>query len=321
MAYNSKWYDYFLDTLYKKYPKSGQLTQDLMDLLNMEREATYRRLRKQVLFSAHEIIKIASAWNISLDKITGIESGEISFQMRQMNYVDPTKEELNFLRQIIQSISIFRNFPDTEFMDICNKLPRQLVAGFESLNRFYLFKWIYQYNIEKETIPYCDIIISEEKTKLTTEYNRAIKQVPNTNFIWDRRLFDNLINDIQYFCSIYLITKEEKELIKKDLYALLDYMLEVANNGYYPETQNKVNLYISKVNVDTNYSYVYTPEANICFVHVFEKYEIYTFNVEMVKNFMMWMQLKKRSSIQISEVDEKSRIEFFTKQRQIIDSL
>jgi hypothetical protein len=321
MAYNSKWYDYFMDILYKKYPKKGQLTQDLMDLLNIEREATYRRLRKEVQFSAHEVVKIASAWNISFDKIVGIESGEISFRMRQMNYLDPGKEELDFLRQIIQSVSVLKNFPDTEFMDICNKLPRQIVAGFEYLNQFYLFKWMYQYSTEKEVISFFDTVISEEKVKLTTEYNRAIKQVPNTNFIWDRRLFDNLINDIQYFCSIYLITKEEKELIKKDLYALLDYMLEIANNGYYPETQNKVNLYISKLNVDTNYSYVCTPEANICFVHVFEKYEIYTFNAKMVKNFMTWMQLKKRSSIQISEVDEKSRIEFFTKQRQIIDGL
>jgi hypothetical protein len=41
----------------------------------------------------------------------------------------------------------------------------------------------------------------------------------------------------------------------------------------------------------------------------------------MVSNFKTWMQLKKRSAIQISEVDERSRIEFFTKQRKIVDSL
>jgi len=36
---------------------------------------------------------------------------------------------------------------------------------------------------------------------------------------------------------------------------------------------------------------------------------------------MAWMQLKKRTSIQISEVDVKSRIEFFTAQRQLVESL
>ena len=315
------WYDYFIDNLCEKYPKKTQLVYELMNLLHLERETVYRRLRKDVLFSMHEVVKIASAWGVSLDELIGINTGHISFQMRQMNYLDPSEEELKFLRYVIQSIGYLKNFSDTEFMDISNKLPRQLVAGFEHLNQYYLFKWMYQYNTEKEIIPYSETFISDEKIHLTKDYYEAIKLVPNSNFIWDRRLFDYLVTDIQYFHSIQLITDEEKELIKKDLYALMDYMLDVANGGCYPETQNKVNLYISQLNVDTNYSYTFTPEANVCYIHVFEKYEIYTFNPEMTANFRMWMQLKKRTSVQISEVDERRRIEFFAKQRQLIDGL
>ena len=317
---NLVWYDRFLETLFEKYPKRPQLIQALMGLLFIEREAAYRRLRKDVAFSIHEIIKIASAWNISLDEIIGAHSGQIPFQMRRMNYLDPSKEELDFLQQIIDGIMYLKDFPDAEFMDICNKLPRQLLAGFEYLNQFYLFKWKYQYG-KDEIAAYSQISISEEQRQLTADYYKAIKYVPNTNFIWDSMIFEYLINDIRYFCSIYLITDEEKKLIKKDFHALLDYLWEVANKGYYPETQNKVNLYISQLNVDTNYSYVFTPEANICFVHVFEKYEIHTFNQEMVANFKLWMQLRKRTSVQISEVDERSRIEFFTRQRQLLDKL
>jgi len=318
---NDTWYDVFIKILHRKYEKRAQLIQALTDLLCIEREAVYRRLRKDVLFSVHEIAEIASAWNISLDEIMGVKSKQISFHMRQMNYLDPSKEELTFLQNVIQAINFIKNLPDTEFMDICNKLPRQLLAGYECLNQFYLFKWQYEYGIEKEIIPFSEIIISEEKYQLTKEYYRAIKNVPNTSFIWDSKIFDYLINDIRYFCSIYLITDEEKELIKNDLYALLDYMLDVANKGYYPETRNKVNLYISQLNVNTNYSYTFSPEANICFVHVFEKYEIYTFDQEMAINFKTWMQLKKRTSVQISEVDERSRVEFFSKQRLLVDSL
>jgi len=315
------WYDNFLDAIGKKYPKKTQLVQALMDLLFIEREAVYRRLRKSVLFSMSEVIKIAATWKISLDEVTGLNKEHISFQMHQLNYLDPSEKELNFLRSIVQSISYLRHFPDTEFMDICNKLSRQFFAGFPHLNQFYLFKWMHQYGVDSETIPYSKTIISEEKLKLTAEYYQAIKHVPNSNFILDKRLFDYLINDIRYFHSIYLITDEEKERIKNDLYNLLDYLLEVANKGCYPETQNRVNLYVSQLNIDTNYSYTFTPEAKICYIHVFEKYEIYTLNPEMVANFRTWMQLKKRTSIKISEVDEKTRIEFFSKQRQLVDGL
>jgi len=317
----NEWYDYFVESLYRKFPKKAQLTQELIDLLNIEREAVYRRLRKEVQFPAHEIVKIATEWSISLDEIVSFCSGQVPFQMRQMNYIDPSEEEMKFLRLVIQSIGYLKNFPDAEFMDICNKLPRQLLAGYKCLNQFYLFKWIYQYGNEKEIVPFSQITISDEQFELTADYYRAIKQVPETNFIWDRMLFDYLVSDITYFHSIRMITDDEKACIKKDLFALLDYMLEVANKGYYPETKKKVNLYVSQLNIDTNYSYAFTPNGNVCFIHVFEKFEIHTFNRAMVSNFKMWMQLKKRSSIQISEVDEKSRMEYFSTQRQIIDGL
>jgi hypothetical protein len=54
---------------------------------------------------------------------------------------------------------------------------------------------------------------------------------------------------------------------------------------------------------------------------VFEKFEIYTLNAKMTDHFKTWIQMKKRTSVQISEVDERSRIDFFTKQRQLVDSL
>jgi len=318
---NKSWYESFVKTLYERYPKKTHLVEALMDLLCIEREAAYRRLRKDVAFSVHEIVKISSAWNISFDKIINISSGKIPFQMQPINYIAPSKQELKFLKFVIQSINNLKDFPDTEFMGICNKLPRHLLAGFGYLNQFYLFRWMYQCGNEKKTVPFSQIIISEEQLRLTADYYRAVKTLPQTNFIFDRLLFEHLTSEIAYFHSIQMITDDDKKLIKTDLHALLDYLSEIATNGCYPETQNKVNLYVSQLNVDTNYSYTFTSQINICFVHVFDKYEIYTYDDEMAASFRTWMQLKKRTSILLSEVDQKSRIEFFARQRQTVDML
>ena len=316
------WYEYFIETLYKKFPKKTKLTKALTQLLVLEREAVYRRLRQEVYFSAHEIVKIATAWNISLDEISHVNSEQYSFQMKQINYIEPSKKEVEFLRTVIRGLYALQNAADTEFMNICNKLPRQILAGFEYLNQFYLFKERYQYySCDKTVIPFSKTIISKEKKIITEEYNRAIKCVPQSNFIFDKLLFEYFIKDIQYFHSIRLITDEEKELLKQDLHNLLDYLLEIANHGCYPETQNKVNIYISELNIDTNFSYSFSPDSKVCFVHAFEKLEIFTYNSEMVNKFKAWMQIKKKTSNQISEVDERSRVEFFIRQRQIIDSL
>jgi hypothetical protein len=41
----------------------------------------------------------------------------------------------------------------------------------------------------------------------------------------------------------------------------------------------------------------------------------------MVHNFKTWMQLKKRTSMSLSEVDAKTRMGYFEKQRQLVDQL
>jgi hypothetical protein len=50
-------------------------------------------------------------------------------------------------------------------------------------------------------------------------------------------------------------------------------------------------------------------------------YDLISTNPTMIENFKSWMQKKKRTSIQISEVDERTRIEYFAKQRKLVDSM
>jgi hypothetical protein len=72
------------------------------------------------------------------------------------------------------------------------------------------------------------------------------------------------------------------------------------------------------MNIGTNYSYFYTEKLKMCRIHAFEKHDIFSYDAKMVDNFRTWMQQKRRTSIQISEVDEKSRIDFFMKQRELV---
>jgi hypothetical protein len=315
------WYDHFLELLSIKYPKKARLAQVLMDLLHLEREAIYRRLRKDVPFTSHEIVKIASTWSISLDEIVGGTDGKVSFLMQPMNYLNPSKEEFSGFQKKIQTAKSLGQSPDSEHMSICNNLPRSLSANYPYLYRFEIFKWAYQYNEKKTNTQFSQIVLPEKVRREITDFCKHVKQMGNTAYIFDYMIFDYLVRNILYFHSILLITDEEKELIKNDLYTLLDYMSEMASKGYYPETKKKVSIYISKINIDTNYSYYYAEKFKICRIHVFGKYDISTYDPDMIARFKTWMQLKRRTAVQISEVDTKGRIEFFTKQRQLIDGL
>ena len=314
------WSDFFIEALHKKYPKKVQLVAVLMELLGIEKESAYRRLRKEIVFSVPEIVKIASAWNISLDELIGVKSSQIFFKVQMLNYINPSDEELNYLKTRVHNLNNMKKMSDMEYMEIANKLPRAFAAGFPYIGRFCLLQWLYQY-ADEEILPFSKVFYPENLAKISSEFYTATKNIPHTSYIWDHMLFNCLIQNIRYFHSVYLITDEEKELIKNDLHALLDYMLKVAIKGCWLETGNEVNLYISQIHVDTNYSYYYSKEIKICRVHAFSKEVIYTKNTAMVENFKKWMQLKKRATIQISQTNEKSRIEFFMKQHKLVDAL
>jgi len=318
---NDEWYDYFLETLSARHPKKTDLAQALIDLLCIEREAVYRRLRKDVVFPVHEIVKIASEWNISLDEMMGINTGKISFHLQPMNYLDPSKEEMETLRKRVNALDHLETAENSEYMVVFNNLSRSLSAGFEHIYKFNIFKWAYQYRNNVPHLRFSEIVIPEMVHIEVSDYYKKIKYVKNTSYVLEHMLFEYMVRDILFFHSILLITDEEKELIKKDLHALLDYLLEICNTGRFPETGNKVQVYVSMINVNTNYSCFYTDHLKTFRVHAFNLYDIRSFHPEMVEHFRTWMQLKKRTSIQISEVDERSRIEFFAKQRQLVDGL
>jgi hypothetical protein len=319
---NDLWYDYFLESLSEKYPQKSQLTEALMNLLCIEREAAYRRLRKDVLFPVDELTKIARTWNISLDNLIGIRSTNThSFHLQLLRYVNPSKEDFKIIEDFIDFLSTFSSSPDAEYMEVSNMLPRSLFCSFPYLSRFYIFKWMYQYGDGANVYPLAQVIPAEKICRAGREYVDCIKEIAQVNYVWDHMIFNYLVNDIRYFSSIYLISAEEVQWIKEDLYAFLDYLSDVSAKGYFPETKNNVNIYISQINIDTCYSYFYSNEIKISKIRAFLKHEISSTDLEMFESFKTWMHLKKRSSIHISGVDEKQRIEFFIKQQQLIESL
>jgi len=315
------WYDVFIESLHEKYPKRAQLVQEIINLLCIEREAVYRRLRKEVFFPAHEVVKIAITWGISLDEITGVNSGLVPFKLVPINYLNPTKNEMMNFQQRVRSLKLFVAFPSTEHMEVGNKLPRALSTSFPLLYKLKIFNWDYLYNMDETGNKFSDIIIPEGITQEVQNYNEIVKNTNLTNFILDQRVIEFIVRDVQYFYTILLLSNEDKELIKNELHALLDYMNEIANKGCYPETQKKVNLFVSQIHNNTNYNYYYSDEMKSCAVHAFGKFDLYSYDPELVTNFRNWMNLKKRASIQISEVNERKRIEFFSKQRQVVEML
>ncbi|MDR1682979.1 MAG: hypothetical protein LBS25_06295, partial [Candidatus Symbiothrix sp.] len=232
-----------------------------------------------------------------------------------------SKEDFKAMDAYLDLLNRFAASPDAEYMEVTNTLPRSLFTGFPQLARYYVFKRMYQYGGDDDIRSFAQVVPSEKICQIEDSYCSIFKNMANVSYILDSMIFNYLVNDIQYFTSIYLISEKDKELLKSELSSFLSYMSDVASKARFPESENQLNLYISQINIDTNYSYFYSKDIKISRVRAFIKHEMVSTEIEMAVNFKKWLNLKKRSSIQISGVGERQRIEFFMKQRQLVDSL
>jgi hypothetical protein len=318
---NSYVYDVLLDEIRKKIPQNSKLVNKLVDILYIEKEAVYRRLRREVPFTFQEIVTLSKYLGISLDYILDIDTHKKRvFQLKLIEYMDPHEIDYSMIQDYVNIIQNSKNGTATETGTISNTLPQTLYSGFKLISKFYIFKWHFHY-CYNQIKPFHEMIVPEKISNLFTANYIESKNILDTSYILDSQIIKNLINDIKYFNSIRLVKKDDIAAIKEELIRFLDYLETIATNGYFKETRNKVQIYISNINIDTNYTYLDTQNYKLSMIWTFIltstiSMDVKTFNI--IKN---WFWSIVRNSTLITVTGEKERILFFETQRAIIEDL
>ena len=133
-------------------------------------------------------------------------------------------------------------------------------------------------------------------------------------------MFHYLVNDIKYFASIHLITDEEVTNLQADLLQLLDDLEAIASKGKF-DTGKDVHIYISNINFEATYSYVETSNLQLSLIRIFSINSITSRDKDMCKSMKEWVQSLRKFSTMISESGEMQRIQFFKKQREIVENM
>lgn len=312
----------FVSEIREKIPHKATLTNTLVELLCMEREAVYRRLRGDVAFSFTEIAVISNRLGISLDNLLGSHSAKSRpYQLTLVEYVDPIEDDYKMWDLYNERLREVRKDPESCNVECMNMLPSIFLINYEYINRFYLFKWYNQYGHSEKTVYFREIVPVEKLHKVQRVTAIESKHIKKTIYIWDPLIFQYIVNDIQYYSSIRLIDAEEVRLLKNDLLRFLDNLEILASRGIYSETGNQIHFYISNINFDSSYSYLETKNLRISMIRAFILNSVISFDNKAYEIFRNWMQSLLKSSTMISVSGEKQRILFFEKQRAIIGSL
>ena len=288
----------------EKLPSKENLANTLMDILYIGKEAIYRRLRGEVPFTLAEAAVISRKLGISLDKMIGSQPLETYYSILE------------------KQVELFRKVKEEENSEIgtsSNIIPLTLSLNYNMLSKFRLFKWMYQ-NENIKCRHFEEMEIPQKIVDKQKEYASAVAHIRSVDYIWDNMIFSHLVNDIQYFCDVHLISDEDKNLLKEELLSVVDDLEELAARGK-SKTGNDIKIYISNINFEATYSYLETDTIQLSLIRIYSINSITTQDSEMFRGLKEWIQSLKKFSTLISESGEMQRIQFFKQQREIIDAL
>lgn len=315
-------YENLLSSIREKIPQKTALVNKLVDILCIEKEAVYRRLRGEVAFTSTEIVTIAHEFSISLDNLIGtITDRSRPFQLKLVDFINPVEIDYEMLDEYVDILTQAHGDENSELINCTNILPQQLYINNKYISKFYLFKWLYQCGQPGKPKRFQDIQVTDRFADIQLAHVTESKHIRNSYYIFDPLIFHYLINDINYFLSIHLITPEEVGILKEELHKFLNEMEVLATRGYFEETGNKVFFYISNVNFDTSYWCLQIKNFHISMIKTFILSSVASLDEGTYDKLRKWLRALIRSSIMISVSGERQRIAFFEVQRELINTL
>ena len=315
------YYDSFLRALEERYPRKSDLVNALMDVLRIEKESIYRRLRQDVFFSSEEVMQIANAWNISIDNIISLTPDKTRpFHFNMIEYVQPRECDYRFLEEHNKMLEIVGKDPEGKMIEVLNALPRGLYCRSEHITRFVTMKWLYKYGATEDIVPFSAIQIPDRMRALDMEFVRLVHNIPEVHSLHDVRFIEHLVDDILYFHSIGMVTEDDVTLLQSELITMLDYMERVTTTGHFLHTGNKLFFYLSHTWLETEYTLFESKDLNLSFVKILERNSVSSSDKKVFDKFMNMVQSIKRSSVLMSGSNTLQQVEFFSGQREKINS-
>jgi len=321
MTDNNIFYKVFMSALQDKIPQRANLANAVTDILAIDKDAVYRRLRGEVAFSFAEMAVIARNMGISLDNIAGIENVQSKpIKMNISKQVNPTETDYEMFEGHVNLLKSIKDEPDTKIIGGGSLFPHYLYQDYENIMRFYMFRWN-RGSSYGDARPFHKIIIPERLRTLQKETCLYAKHISSTVYIWDQLIFQRFAASVGYYAKLHLLSEEDVSLIKSDLIALLNDVEKLAAKGKHEETGKEARIFITDINFDSNYSCLESKNIKLTLFWVFSLNAIVSMDNEVFNETRAWMNAVQRFSTLISVSGEKIRAAFFDEQRKIIDTL
>lgn len=305
------------------------LAAELADLLGVNPDAAYRRIRGDTALTFDEIQKICTHFNISFDSVINYHGRLVPFQFNAM-FRDKFSI-LKYLTSIEQELLLLSKMgtADARIVMTAMDLPYFRQFGFKSLSRFKLFFW------QRSVLNLPDFSTKKynaneslgEYEEITDRIYENYHGVPSVE-IWAPETLDSTIKQVQYYLESGLfMDKQSAFLLCDDIELLLTKLEREAQIGrkYIQTPKGSVSstfeMYQSDVFLSNNCIQAFKAGKTYTYVSFNSFNSLMSFSPHFSDECNRWIEQIRLKSILLSEVSEKLRYQFFKRLREKLAEL
>lgn len=312
--------DKLIDALKNNHVGKGTAVNILMDILPMGKEAAYRRLRGEIPFTLDEAAVICKEFNLSFDWLVNRNEEELyDYQLQALFQKDPLDEFYRMLSGIAKGMEEISSDLNCFSYRAYRALPAEFFGRYNSVSRVYLYILFYQLQPSEMPPKIADMHFPRKVFDIQVQASNALLNIDST-IILDKHIVKDFIGIVRYFANMCLLEKKEVAQIKTDLFSLIDELENCASTGESPFGK-KMDIYISDISFDATYSYIEGAGFKSCSISAFCLDYLSSSNPDVVESQRLWIKSLVRFSTQISVSGEFQRNQYFTRQREIIETM
>jgi len=306
--------------LKKRTPEKENTVDLLMDLVPIGKEAAYRRLRGDIPFTLEEAVTICKRLNLSLDVLAGTKQDSVYAFHSNAVFSDKTIDEyIRSMKQIVQTVEYLRHIKGSMSYRANRTLSHDFIFKYDSLSRIYLRIMFYQLYLQITPRDLLQIQIPQEVFNLQRKISSLMHDLDSV-LILDKHIFVDYINIVKYFQGLGMIHKDDMAEIKRDMLLLIDDFEKCASTGRSLNNM-RMDMYVSHISFDCSYTYIEGGDIKACSVGVYCIDHLSSDNPKICEKNKNWIKSLVRFSTLISISGELQRNEYFSEQRDLINSM
>lgn len=301
---------------------------ELAELLGVNPDAAYRRIRGTTPLTYPELQKVCEHYKVSFDSAMNYEGKTHPFEFISM-FDQNRFNMLTHVKETVAQLRFFKKADNCNMTLVAMDLPYFRQFGYSSLLRFKLFYWQgavlnREGQQQKKFDPtYCDEAVESEMKHLYSLYH-GIDSIE----LWTPESLDSTLKQIKYgldagfFASVEdamqicddlddLITKLEREAVVSKKYF----------NGEHGEESAKFELYQSDILLGTNTVQVQCNDDLYTYIGFNSFNSLMSKSPSFSNECQRWIMQFRSKSTMLSDVSEKFRYQFFHALRSKINAL